>query len=107
MPPRGYQRPSPVCIRAIPQRTAGEPSGAEPTYWVKWSSIWATRGSATWARTVPATLLQGRIRSTSASIDGRNAVDGSNMSRSEPTDRQKKWRSQIAPRRSARSWNRS
>ena len=35
VPPRGYQTPSPVCMWAMPQRTAGERSGDEPTYWVK------------------------------------------------------------------------
>ena len=35
--------PSFVCMCAILHSTAGEASGAEPTYCVKWSSIWATR----------------------------------------------------------------
>jgi hypothetical protein len=30
-----YQIPSEVCMWAMPQSTAGEASGAEPTYWVK------------------------------------------------------------------------
>ena len=54
----------------MPQSTAGEASGAEPTYWVKWSSIWATRGSGTCRRTVPATERPMRMASTSPSIDG-------------------------------------
>ena len=35
VPPSGYQTPSLVCMWAMPQSTAGDRSGAEPTYWVK------------------------------------------------------------------------
>src|SRR5208337_1188454 len=90
VPPRGYQTPSPVCRCAMLQSTAGERSGAEPTYCVKWSSIWETRRSFTKVRMVAPTVLQGRIRRTSPSVAKLAAVVGSNMSRTEPIDRQKK-----------------
>jgi hypothetical protein len=74
----------------MPQRTAGERSGAEPTYCAKWSSIWATRGSLACLRIVAPIVLHGRIARTSPSVARSKAVDGSNMSRTEPIDRQKK-----------------
>ncbi len=61
VPPRGYQTPSSVCMCAMPHSTAGEGSGAEPTYCVKWSSICATRGSRTCDRIVAPTVLHGRM----------------------------------------------
>ena len=63
-----------VCMWAMPQSTAGEASGAEPTYCVKWSSIWATRGSGT---SVADALGHGLAQSASAAR--RPAVRGSNM----------------------------
>ncbi len=81
---------------AMPHSTAGDWSGAEPTYCVKWSSIWATRGSGTWPRTHSATVRPRRILSTSSSMAGWNMVRSENMSRSEPIDFQKKKRSEIS-----------
>ena len=80
----------------MPHSTAGEASGAEPTYWVKWSSIWATRASGTWARTHSATVRPGRRPNTSPSLPPRTSERRSTMSQSEPTERQKKKRSEMA-----------
>ena len=74
-----------VCMCAMPHSTAGDCSGHEPTYWVKWSIIWATRGSRLNLRMVPATVWPIRSETRSA---GRWAVQSAlsrNMSRSPPT----------------------
>ncbi len=68
VPPLGYQTPSPTCMWAMPQSTAGDAAGEEPTYWMKCSSICATRASLTEARTCPATLRCIRSASTSRSV---------------------------------------
>ena len=75
---------------AIPQSTAGEASGALPTYCVKWSSICAARSSGTKDRTVPATEWPGRIPMTSFRSESFRLRRGSNMSFMPPTLRQKK-----------------
>ncbi len=100
VPPRGYQIPSAVCMWAIAQRTAGEASGAEPTYCVKWSSIWATRGSGTCLRTVPATVRPKRRARRSPRVEALNVAPPPKVSRTEPTERQKKKRSRdvVQPR---------
>ena len=103
VPPRGYQTPSLVCMCAMPHSTAGDGSGAEPTYCVKWSSIWATRWSGTWDAHRWATLRPSFMLSTSASMAGLNIVFRSNMSQIEPMDRQKKKRSEISCRRLEKS----
>src|SRR5438045_2450734 len=90
VPPRGYQTPPAVCMCAIPHNTAGEASGDEPTYCVKWSSIWATRGSGINDRTVRLTVEPMRMDSTSPSVLMENEFFRSNTSGNPPTDRQKK-----------------
>ena len=74
---------------AMPQRTAGQVAGDDPTYCVKWSSICATRGSGANFRTVPATDRPIRIASTSARTDGESPARRSIMSRMPPIDFQK------------------
>ena len=90
MPPSGYQMPCSVCMWAMPHSTAGLESGHDPTYWVKWSIICATRGSGTYFRTVLATLLPIRIFITSPRIFGLNPARTSIMSRIPPMLFQKK-----------------
>ena len=65
VPPMGYQMPSSICMWPMAQRMAGEASGEEPTYWTKWSSIWAALASGMNSRMVPATVLPRRMRMTS------------------------------------------
>ena len=103
VPPTGYQTPSATCIWAMAQSTAGEPYGLEPTYWVKWSSIWARRPSLTRARIVPATVLPMRSESTSRRVDGLRLALRSKVSNMSSTGFQKKKRSDT----SCRCWARS
>ena len=88
------RRPRSACARC---RTAPRAThtGDEPTYCVKWSSIWATRSSGTARRMVPATLWPMRSAARSASVDALNVVPRSSVSRSPPTDFQKKNCSEI------------
>ncbi|MFO0801271.1 MAG: hypothetical protein U0804_27720 [Gemmataceae bacterium] len=86
MPARGYHTPSPVCMWAMPHSTAGDAIGLEPTYCVKWSSIWATRASGVYFRTVPATDRPIRMESTSASSFGEKPAFQSIMSPMPPIE---------------------
>ncbi len=99
VPPIGYQTPSPTCICAMPHSTAGEAKGDEPTYWMKCSSICATRPSLTLARICPATLRCMRSASTSFSV--AQDILPSIVSRRSSTDFQKKNRSEMPLSRSA------
>ena len=76
---------------AMLHSTAGDDSGHEPTYCVKWSIICATRGSATYFRTVPDTERPIRILITSPSIFAENPALKSIMSPMPPIDFQKKY----------------
>jgi hypothetical protein len=89
VPPRGYQTPSVVCMWAMPQSTAGDDSGHDPTYCVKWSSICAPRASGTYFRTVPATERPIRIARMSPMSCAEKPARRSIMSRTEPMDFQK------------------
>lgn len=77
-------------MSAIPHSTAGDASGAEPTYWVKWSSICATRASLTKERIRPPAVLPGLIARRSPRVEGRSRLASPSRSRIEPTDLQKK-----------------
>jgi len=107
VPPRGYHTPSLDCMWAMPHSTAGDSSGALPTYCVKWSSIWAARWSGTNDRTVPATVCPGRIPITSLRIESVMLRRGSNMSFMPPTFRQKKNSFESRCSRSASCMNRA
>lgn len=88
------------------QSTAGEPYGEDPTYWVKWSSIWAARASGTWLRMVPATVLPMRSASTSDRVPAFMLSRTLSVSPRSSTDFQKKKRSEMPCRRSDSAWKR-
>ena len=86
----GYQTPSLVCMLAMPHKTAGDASGEDPTYWVKWSIICATFSSWMYLRTKLATEVPIRKLITSAITIGDNAPPICIVSRNPPTLLQKK-----------------
>ena len=85
----------------MPHSTAGEARGEEPTYWMKCSSIWATRPSLTSRLTWPDTVRCIRIDSTSLRVASDMPRRTSMVSRRSSTDFQKKNRSETSAMRSA------